>query len=105
MCIPNILGDIESNQLTGIVDWGFAGRFGREIDVASTVWSLGFNGFSEEVALALLEQCGWPRADTVEVTRLTAVWVAHAGPVDMDLILKNAGASDGLPSDVVISPS
>ena len=80
MCLPNILGDPLTGQLSGIVDWRYAGLSGREIDVASTVWSCAYNGYPPSVALAILADCGWPRADAAEVARLSRVWIAHAGP-------------------------
>jgi aminoglycoside phosphotransferase len=80
MCLPNILGDPETGRLSGIVDWRFTGRFGREIDVGSVVWSCGFNGYPEEVAVAVLRGCGWPRADGQEVARLSDVWLELTGP-------------------------
>lgn len=82
MCLPNILGDPLTSQLSGIVDWRYAGLSGREIDVASTVWSCAYNGYPPSVALAILADCGWPRADAAEVARLSGLWIAHAGPPD-----------------------
>jgi len=83
MCLPNILGDPRTGQLTGIVDWRYAGRFTREIDVASAVWSCGFNGYTEDVAVAVLHGCGWPRADGLEVARLSRIWLELSGPSDV----------------------
>jgi aminoglycoside phosphotransferase len=82
MCLPNILGDPETAALTGIVDWRYAGQFDREIDVASTVWSCGYNGYTPDVAVAVLEGCGWQPVDDVEVARLGAVWTELAGPAE-----------------------
>jgi aminoglycoside phosphotransferase len=82
MCLPNILGDLETGRLAGIVDWRYAGQFDREIDVGSTVWSCGFNGYPEETAIAVLRGCGWPRADAAEVARLSSVWIGLTGPPD-----------------------
>jgi aminoglycoside phosphotransferase len=82
MCVPNILGDLETRQLSGIVDWGDAGRFDREIDVASAIWSCGYNGYPADVAIDVLRLIGWPRADATEVERLEAVWTELAGPPD-----------------------
>ena len=64
------------------MDWRYASKTGREIDVASAVWSSGYNGYGPEVAIAILRGCGWPVADTAEVARLSDVWIAHAGPAD-----------------------
>jgi len=64
------------------VDWRYASKTGREIDVASAVWSSGHNGYGPEVAIAILRGCGWPVADTAEGARLSDVWIAHAGPAD-----------------------
>ena len=83
MCLPNILGDPRTGQLTGIVDWRYAGRFTREIDVASAVWSCGFNGYTEDVAVAVLRGCGWPRADASEIARLGKIWLELSGPPDV----------------------
>jgi aminoglycoside phosphotransferase len=80
MCLPNILGDPSTGLLSGIVDWRYAGLSDREIDVASTVWSCGYNGYQESVAVGILDRVGWPRADAAEVARLSGLWVAHAGP-------------------------
>ena len=74
MCVPNILGDLSSGRLSGIVDWGDASRFDRTIDVAAAIWSCGYNGHSPEVPLCVLGLIGWPRADTSEVGRLERIW-------------------------------
>jgi aminoglycoside phosphotransferase len=75
LCLPNILGDSDDGRLTGIVDWRFAGRYGPEIDVAAAVWSCGFNGYADEVAMAVLRGCHWPRADLSEVEALRKEWL------------------------------
>jgi len=80
MCLPNILGDLATGQLGGIVDWRYASQTSREIDVASAVWSSGYNGYGPDIAIAILQGCHWPVADAVEVARLSDVWIAHAGP-------------------------
>ncbi len=80
MCVPNILGDPTTGELSGIVDWGDAGRFGREIDVASAIWSCAYNGYPEPVARRALELIGWPACDAAEVRRLSDVWEELAGP-------------------------
>ncbi|HZU12499.1 MAG TPA: phosphotransferase [Chloroflexota bacterium] len=80
MCLPNILGDPATGRLTGIVDWRYAGRFDREIDIASAVWSCGFNGHGEEVALGVLQVGTWPRVDATEVARLCQVWIDLTEP-------------------------
>ena len=82
MCVPNILGDLTSGGLSGILDWRDAGRFDREIDVASAVWSCGYNGYSADVPIAVLRALAWPRADASEVERLSRVWTDLAGPAD-----------------------
>jgi aminoglycoside phosphotransferase len=82
MCLPNILGDLEKNELSGIVDWGDAGRFDPIIDVASAIWSCEYNGYSPEVPVAVLEAMGWPRADSAEVARLSRIWMDLEGPPD-----------------------
>ena len=74
MCVPNILGDLSTGRLSGIVDWGDASRFERTIDVASAIWSCGYNGHSPEVPLSVLGLIGWPRADTSELRRLERIW-------------------------------
>lgn len=40
-CLPNIL--IKDNQVTGIVDWGYAGLGDRYRDFAAVVYSIGRN--------------------------------------------------------------
>jgi aminoglycoside phosphotransferase len=80
MCLPNILGDLSSGELSGVVDWRYANRFDREIDVASAIWSCGYDGYAGEVPLAVLRSIGWPRADVAEVERLSRVWMDLAGP-------------------------
>jgi aminoglycoside phosphotransferase len=70
VCVPNMLGDLATSMLSGIVDWHYAGRFDREVDVASAIWSCGYNGYRGDVPLAVLEAIGWPRADAGEVERL-----------------------------------
>ncbi len=80
MCLPNILGDPSTGRLSGLVDWGDAGRFDRSIDVASAVWSCGYNGYPAETALAVLALIGWPRTDAAEVERLERLWSDLAGP-------------------------
>ena len=80
MCVPNILGDLATVQLSGIVDWRYAERFDRVIDVASAVWSCGYNGYPPDVAVTVLRAIGWPRTDRVEVKRLARVWIELAGP-------------------------
>jgi aminoglycoside phosphotransferase len=76
MCLPNILGDPATGELSGIIDWRYAGRYDREIDVASAIWSCGFNGYDPAMAVSALRGCGWPRTDEREVARLSAVWTA-----------------------------
>lgn len=82
MCLPNILGDPAGGRLTGIVDWRYAGRFGREIDVAAAVWSCGFNGHGDDVAVAVLRAIGRPAASVEEVRRLGQVWRDLTMPED-----------------------
>ena len=82
MCVPNILGDLATARLAGIVDWCDAGRFDHEIDVASAIWSCGYNGYPPAVAAEVLALVGWPRRDAAEVARLATVWSNLAGPAD-----------------------
>lgn len=82
MCVPNILGDLATARLSGIVDWCDAGRFDHEIDVASAIWSCGYNGYPPAVAAEVLALVDWPRRDVAEVARLAAVWSNLAGPAD-----------------------
>jgi hypothetical protein len=82
MCVPNILGDLATSRLSGIVDWRYAGQFGREIDVASAIWSCGYNGYRADVPVAVLGAIGWPQANAVEVEQLSRVWTDLAGPAD-----------------------
>jgi aminoglycoside phosphotransferase len=81
MCVPNILGDLAAARLSGIVDWRDAGRFDREIDVASAIWSCGYNGYPPAVAVEVLALIEWPRSDAAEVARLGGLWDDLAGPV------------------------
>jgi aminoglycoside phosphotransferase len=74
MCVPNILGDLATGALSGLVDWRYAGRYDRKIDVASAVWSCGYNGYPAEFAIAVLRGLNWPRADGTEVQRLSRKW-------------------------------
>jgi aminoglycoside phosphotransferase len=74
LCLPNILGDPRTGHLTGIVDWRYAERFDREIDVGAAMWSCGFNGYGEDVAIAVLRGCAWPVTDAWEVARLIELW-------------------------------
>jgi aminoglycoside phosphotransferase len=80
MCLPNILGDLATGRLSGIVDWRDAGEFGHEVDIASAVWACGFNGYEDDVAVAVLGAIGWPRADAAEVDRLSRLWVDLPDP-------------------------
>lgn len=82
VCLPNILGDLETRELSGIVDWGDAGRFDQIIDVASAIWSCEYNGYPSGVPVAVLEAMDWPRADSTEVERLSRIWMDLAGPPD-----------------------
>jgi aminoglycoside phosphotransferase len=82
MCLPNILGDLGMNELSGIVDWGDAGRFDSIIDVASAIWSCEYNGYPRDVPKAVLRVMDWPRADDAEVDRLSRVWTELADPPD-----------------------
>lgn len=82
MCLPNLLADPETATLTGIVDWRYAGQFDREIDIASTVWSCGYNGYAPEVAVAVLKNCAWEPANHAEVARLSERWTTLAGPTE-----------------------
>jgi len=82
MCLPNILGDLETGELSGIVDWHYAGQFDREIDFASAIWSCGYNGYPPDVPDAVLRSLGWPRRDAAEVERLGRLWIELAGPPD-----------------------
>lgn len=84
VCLPNLLGDPLTGELTGIVDWRYAGRFGREMDVASAVWSCEFNGYEDEVALEVLRQCGWPRVDAEELARLRTAWLKLTLPGQLE---------------------
>lgn len=84
MCLPNILGDPETARLSGILDWRYAGRYDRQIDVASAVWSCAFNGYDRDMAVSILRRCGWPRADAREVERLSAVWRTLVEEEDAD---------------------
>ena len=86
MCLPNILGDPESGKLSGIVDWRYAGRYGREIDVASAVWSCGFNGYGNAIAVTVLGGVGWPKCDADEVERLSAVWMSTCPPHEPEIL-------------------
>jgi aminoglycoside phosphotransferase len=77
LCLPNILGDLASGSLSGIIDWRYANRFGREVDIAGAIWSCRLNGrYGIEMAVAVLEQIQWPRADPPEVDRLCEVWAS-----------------------------
>ena len=80
MCLPNILGDLETGDLSGIVDWHYAAQYDREIDVASAIWSCEYNGYAPDVPVAVLQLLGWPRQDAAEVERLSKVWIEVAGP-------------------------
>lgn len=81
-CLPNILGDPETGQLSGVVDWCDANKYDREIDVAAVIWSCDFNGYDTDMALNVLRAYGWPVVTEAEVARLSAVWTALAGPPD-----------------------
>jgi aminoglycoside phosphotransferase len=74
MSLPNILGDPGTAELTGIVDWRYAERFGPEVDVAAVTWSLRYNGYPDDVALALLRVVGWRDTDQTELGRLRRIW-------------------------------
>jgi aminoglycoside phosphotransferase len=74
LCLPNILGDPESGELSGIVDWRYAGVHLREVDVAAAVWSCHFNGYGDDIAVDVLARAGWRPADRDEVLRLRDVW-------------------------------
>ena len=77
LCLPNILGNLGSGFLSGIIDWRYANRFEREVDVAGAIWSCRLNGrYGVEMAVTVLEQIGWPRRDPTEVTRLCEVWTS-----------------------------
>lgn len=80
MCLPNILGNPTTGELTGIVDWRYAEQLDREIDVAAAVWSCEFNGYDDDVAVEVLRACGWPYPDTREVRRLRKVWLDQSPP-------------------------
>lgn len=82
MCLPNILGDFQHERLTGIVDWGYANSADSEIDIASAVWSCGYNGQSLATATEVLGNYGWRAATAAEVKRLSRMWIAHAGEPD-----------------------
>src|SRR5215469_10188298 len=82
MCLPNILGDLDTGQLTGIVDWRYHSTYEREIDVASTIWSCGYNGYASDAPGKILEAIGWPETDAAEVARLCELWTSLAGPPD-----------------------
>src|SRR3954467_6299769 len=43
LCLPNILGDPEKRHLTGIVDWTYANKFAREVDIGAVTWSWELN--------------------------------------------------------------
>jgi aminoglycoside phosphotransferase len=82
MCLPNILGDLTTGGLSGVVDWRDAGQFDHEIDVASAIWACEFNGYARDVPVAVLDAIGWPRADATEVERLSRLWSELPDPVD-----------------------
>jgi aminoglycoside phosphotransferase len=58
MCLPNILADLSTGRLSGIVDWRDAGRFDHIVDVASTIWTCGYNRHSAEVPPIVLSLIG-----------------------------------------------
>ena len=47
-CLPNII--IEERELSGVLDWDYAGLADPYADFASCVWSMGYNYGLEEIA-------------------------------------------------------
>ena len=47
-CLPNII--IEDRELSGVIDWDYAGLADSYADFASCVWSMGYNYGLEETA-------------------------------------------------------
>jgi aminoglycoside phosphotransferase len=79
LCLPNILGDPETGQLTGIVDWTHANRFSREVDLGAVTWSweLDHPSLHPSGEIEILKGIGWSKCDAEEVDRLTAFWLAN----------------------------
>jgi aminoglycoside phosphotransferase len=79
LCLPNILGDPETGQLTGIVDWTHANKFAREVDLGAVTWSWELDHPSLHSAgeIEILRRIGWPKCDAEEVDRLTDFWLAN----------------------------
>jgi aminoglycoside phosphotransferase len=79
LCLPNILGDPDTGQLTGIIDWTHANRFSREVDLGAVTWSweLDHPSLHPSGEIEVLQGIGWPRCDADEVDRLTAFWLAN----------------------------
>jgi aminoglycoside phosphotransferase len=79
LCLPNILGDPQTGQLTGIVDWTHANKFAREVDLGAVTWSweLDHPTLHPDGEIEILRRIGWPKCDAEEVDRLTAFWLAN----------------------------
>lgn len=79
LCLPNILGAPETGRLTGIVDWRYANKFAREVDVGAVTWSweLDHPSLHPSGEIEILRGIGWSKCDAEEVDRLTAFWLAN----------------------------
>jgi aminoglycoside phosphotransferase len=79
LCLPNILGDREAAQLTGVVDWTYANKYSREVDLGAVTWSweLDHPSLHPSGEIEVLRRIGWSICDAEEVDRLTAYWLAN----------------------------
>ncbi len=87
LCLPNIPGDPETGQLTGIVDWTYANKFAREVDLGAVTWSWGLDHPRLHPAgeIEILKAINWSKCDAEEVDRFTAFWLANGYWNDRDL--------------------
>jgi len=75
LTLPNVLGDLATGTLTGIVDWGDGALAPRpQVDMTCLAWSLAYNHYEPIVGLALLRMVGWSPADESELARLRALY-------------------------------
>ena len=75
LTLPNVLGDVATGELTGIIDWGDGALTPRpQVDIICLVWSLGYNNYEPAVGLALLRNVGWSPSEEPELARLSALY-------------------------------
>lgn len=57
-CVPNAI--VRENRIAGIIDWSAGGYMDRRFDLATAMWSIGYNLHSREYVESFLQAYGYP---------------------------------------------